>query len=100
MLELGDSELQVFQLRARNKAELLEEAIQAGPCALAHPQRLAAPPVSRLLDQLTRLVAAHSPGTSQLVSQGVRSIRGQCDRAESGQADALERVDDVSIVFH
>jgi hypothetical protein len=100
MLELGDSELQVFQLRARNKAELLKEALQARAGSLAHAQSLAAPPVSRLLDQLTRLVAAHSPGTSQLVGQGVRPIRGQCDRAESGQADALERVDDVSIVFH
>jgi len=88
MFELSDSELELLELGARNEAELLEEAFEARPCSLAHPQRLAAPPVSRLLDQLTRLVAAHSPGTSQLVGQGISPVRGQSDRASSGQADA------------
>ncbi len=98
VLELGDSQLEVLELGARDEAELLEEAFQAGAGAFAHTQGLAAPPVSRLLDQLPRLVAAHAAGPGELVGQGVRPIRGQRDGAESGEADPLERVDDRVVV--
>ena len=98
MLELSDSELELLELRARNQAELLEEAFEARPCSLAHAQRFTAPPVSRLLDQLPRLVSPHAAGPGELVGQSVRAVRGQRDGSQSGQADALERVDDRVVV--
>src|SRR4029453_5488779 len=69
MLELGDSELELLELGARDEAELLEEAVEAGTGAFAQAQRLAAPAVRRLLGQLARLAAARASGAGGLVAQ-------------------------------
>ena len=90
MLELCNLELQLVDVRTRDEPELLEESFEARAGPLAGPDGLVALAARRLLDQLTRLVAAHSAGHRQLVRERVRSLGGQRHRTERREPEALE----------
>jgi hypothetical protein len=85
VLELRDLKLELFELRARNQAELLEEAFQAGAGSLAQAHGFASPAMRGLLDQLARLVSAHSARACKVVRQRVRALCGQRNGAERGR---------------
>ncbi len=94
MLELGETELELFEVRTGNQAELLEEAFEARSGSLARPDCFATPAARRLVDQLPRVLAAHPTGLGELVGEGLRALGGQSDRTESREPEALERVED------
>ncbi len=59
-----------------------------------------APPTARrLLDQLTRVLAAHVTGLRKLVGQGIRPLGRHHDRAEGNEPEALDRVEDRAVVI-
>src|SRR5215203_1275122 len=94
MLELRHAQLNLFEVRARHQAELVEETLEAGPCALAEAKRLSAPAVRRLLDQVASLVAAHAAGFRELVGQLIRPLGRQRDRTDGREPQPLEQVDE------
>ena len=90
MLELGDPELELFEVRPRDEAELLEETVEPGARSLGEAHRLAAPAVDRLLDHLARLVAANPTRSRKLFRESIRTLGRQRDRTDRGHPDPLE----------
>src|SRR5205823_13743670 len=58
VLELGDAQLDLLELSARDEPDLAEDPCETAARALAQPDRLTAPAAHQLLDHRTRLVAA------------------------------------------
>src|SRR5512132_1546264 len=99
MLQLRDPELELFEVRPRDEAELLEETVEPGARSLGEANRLAAPAVNRLIDHLAGLVSADPTCPRELVRKSVGALGGQCDRADRGQPDPLERLCDEATVI-
>src|SRR3954469_4393007 len=59
VLQLGDPELELFEVLSRDDPELGEHGREALARPLADPRRVPTPPADRGVEQRTRLVAAH-----------------------------------------
>ena len=93
VLELRDPELELLEVGARDQAELLEEPSRPAPARSLGPNGFAAPAARRLLDQLTRLVAAHAACLGELVREGVRALGRQRNRADGCEPEPLEKLE-------
>src|SRR6185437_4327692 len=88
VLELGDAELELVPLVARDEAELVQDAVQRRARLLPHTHRVAAPARGRLVDPAAHLVAAHSTASREGIRQLVCTLRGQRDRADERECYA------------
>src|SRR5689334_9200714 len=98
MLQLRDPQLELFEIRPRDEAELLEEPVEAGARTLREAHRLAAPTVHRLLDHLTRLVAPNSTRPGQVVRERVGTFGGQRNSTDRGKPGSLEGLENEAAV--
>ena len=92
VLQLGDAQLQLVQLVARDEAEPRGQVLQALPRPLAEPCRVAPPAGQRVLEQLPGVVAAHAATLAQLSGELVEPLRRQGDRADRGQREPFEQI--------
>src|SRR5438552_1884245 len=73
MLELGDPELELVPVAARDEAELAEEVGEPLPRRLAYAQRVAAPARRRVVDERPRLLHAETDRGEDTVD-GIRLV--------------------------
>ena len=92
MLDLGDTELELLELRPENQPELAQHAVQSGACALRDTRGVAAPPRHEVLDGRARLVALHAAPLRDRIDELLDAICGQRDHADPREDQLLEPV--------
>src|SRR5436190_8168685 len=92
VLELGDAELELLDLRARDEPELAEEPAEAVTGPLAQPHRLVAPTADQLLDDRASFLAPHPTARGQLLDERVRPLSGQRNGADAREDKLLREL--------
>ena len=87
MLELGDAELELVELVARDEADVSEETGEPGARALTEPPDIAAPAGRHVLDRPARLVAPHPAAVGEGVDESLRAVAGQRGRTDGGEGE-------------
>src|SRR4051794_27597794 len=101
VLELGDAELQLFDLAARDEPELAVDAGEAAAGAFPQPHRLVAPAAHKLLDDRASLLAPKASSRGELLRERVGPLGGQRHGADAREDELLrELADGISGLGH